>query len=556
MRLHRFAASLLLASTAIAAAPPAPTTVPVAADQPPITLSADAGGPGRPLAHFWSTCVGAGRANEGLRASWLEQLRLVHDQCGFQYCRFHGLFHDDMFVYRLGGDGRPVYNFQYVDDLFDRMLAIGVRPFVELGFSPGDLATARDTTFWWHANGSPPNDYGKWADLVDHFVRHCRQRYGADEVRRWYFEVWNEPNLRGFFRGTQQQYFDLYAVTARAIKAVDGDLRVGGPATSNFHPRLGRVPAATQRADPTPADVEALDWQPVWVAEFLAFCHAHDLPVDFVSTHPYPQDFPFDDGHGGQVHVKRAVGATEHDLRVLRRIVDASPYPHAQIDLTEWSSSPSSRDFTHDCLPAAAFVVKTNLESAGLVDALSYWTFTDVFEEKGAGDTLFHGGFGLVNYQGIEKPAFHAYRFLNALGDELLAQPFGGVVTRDHRTGKVAVLAYHYPAAVPESLPTAGSVRQAQAMQSRGEPTPLAIDLTGLAPGAPFEVETLDADHGDAVAAWQAMGSPTEPTREQTATLRQRSAATDVRRAAADAAGGLHVRQALQPWTVVLVRQL
>jgi len=153
-----------------------------------ISLQADAHAAGTPLKHFWSNTVGAGRANEGLRASWLEQLKVAADEAGFRYVRFHGLFHDDMFVYREI-DGKPVYNFQYIDDLFDRMLALNVRPFVELSFSPSDMATTKDTAFWWHANGSPPKDYGKWAELVSRFAQHCIDRYGIGEVRSWYFEV-------------------------------------------------------------------------------------------------------------------------------------------------------------------------------------------------------------------------------------------------------------------------------------------------------------------------------------------------------------------------------
>jgi xylan 1,4-beta-xylosidase len=459
-----------------------------------IVLAADARAAGSPLVHFWSKCVGAGRANEGLRASWLEQLKLVHDECGFKYVRFHGLFHNDMFVDHETTNGVPVYNWQYVDDLFDRMLAIGVRPFVELGFDPidplrpevivsrpqkrGDFGGVRISAwngqFWWRANATPPGDQKKWAALVDAFVRHCLARYGADAVRQWYFEVWNEPNLDAFFHGgNQRQYFELYQTTALAIKKIDPALRVGGPATSNFHVKLPAGKRVKVHHDPTSVDVDALDWQPLWVANFISFCATNRLPLDFISTHPYPQDFPLDDlltGH--TVHLKRGVKATEHELALLRKIVDASPFPNAEIQLTEWSSSPSSRDFTHDCLPAAAFVVKANLDSIGLVNSLSYWTFTDVFEENGADDTVFHGGFGLVNYQGIVKPTFHAYQFLNSLGDEVLAQTDGAIITRHRATGRLTALAYLYPPEVKISLPTSKSLVEAEGMMTNDCPEP------------------------------------------------------------------------------------
>jgi xylan 1,4-beta-xylosidase len=547
-----------------------------------IYLEASAGAAGRPLVHFWSECVGAGRANEGLRTSWLEQLQLVHDHCGFQYVRFHGLFHSDMFVYQETTNGTPIYNWQYVDDLFDRMLAVGVRPFVELGFDPidpfpeeqsGSRAFTDETTaagepasgrvwpgqFWWRANCSPPRDNQKWAALVEAFARHCIARYGIDEVRQWYFEVWNEPNLQGFFYGgSQAQYFELYKATTFALKSVDAQLRVGGPATSNFRVSLPKGKSQAEvNHEPTPDDVEALNWQPVWIKDFLAYCWKNRLPVDFVSTHPYPQAFPIDDLRTGKtIRMKRGADATKHDLTVLRKIVNASPYPHAEIQLTEWSSSPSSRDFTHDCLPAAAFIVKANLDSVGLVNGLSYWTFTDVFEEKGAGAMIFHGGFGLVNYQGIVKPAFHAYQFLNLLGDEILAQTDGVIITRHSDTGKLTALVYLYPPEVKMSLPVSASLADAEAMMTNGVPEPLKIVLNDLPSNAAVQVETLDKTHGNALAAWEVMGKPEPPTREQTVALRKAAEAVKKEIFHADASGRFVLERPIEPWSLVLVQQI
>jgi xylan 1,4-beta-xylosidase len=403
--------------------------------EPTIRVSAKASQPGVPLVHFWSKLVGAGRVNEGLRATWQEELETATHFGGFQYVRMHGLFHDDMFLYREDDKGNPIYNFQYVDDVYDRMLAKHVKPFVELAFVPKELATVENTTFWWQANGSPPKDYNKWAALVQATVEHWIARYGIDEVRSWYFEVWNEPNLtKPFFRGTQQQYFDLYKITAQTLKKIDPALRVGGPATSNFHMDKDALKQAQDSGKPF--DPLTIPWHPIWIEDFLAYCKSNDLPVDFVSTHPYPQDFAIDDpsmpkGKG----YRRSIDSTRTDLQTLRRIVNASPYPHAEIQLTEWSSSPSPLDHSHDSLAAGAFIAKTNLESIGLVDSLSYWVFTDVFEENRKTDSIFHGGFGLINYQEIVKPAFHAYRMMNQLGDELLGLQLSagreGFVARD-----------------------------------------------------------------------------------------------------------------------------
>jgi xylan 1,4-beta-xylosidase len=531
---------------------------PQGAHKPAATLKADSRDAGKPLVHFWSTTVGAGRANEGLRASWQEQLQLASSMAGFRYVRFHGLFHDDMFVYQEQ-NGKPIYNFQYIDDLFDRLLDAAVRPFVELSFSPADMATVKATTMWWKANGSPPKDYQKWADLVSAFTSHCIDRYGINEVRTWYFEVWNEPDLKPFFEGTRTQYFELYKVTARAIKKIDAQLRVGGPATSNFVPdgRFDGEDEDRSRAIELKSNVglDALPWHPVWVEQFLDYCHRNQLPVDFVSTHPYPTDFVIDEKGTGHA-LTRSVDSTREDLKTIRSIVDRSPYPKAEIHLTEWSSSPWLTDNTHDSLPAATYIVKENLESAGLVDSLSYWTFTDVFEEGGAGPTIFHGGFGLINYQGIVKPAFHAYRFLNCLGDELLASSSVGVVTRDRKSGRLSALVYNYPAEMRTAVPTTGSLTEADQMAGSGELQPVDIVLTGMPVNASVVIEILDQNHGSATAAWEAMGRPDPPTREQTRVLRKAAQETQKEMLPTDATGSFVVHRRLAPWAVLLLRQI
>ena len=520
-------------------------------------MTADAKAQGKPLVHFWSKVVGAGRANEGLRATWQEELGMAGKSAGFQYVRFHGIFQDDMFIYREDEHGNPIYNFQYVDDLYDRMLAKDIRPFVELSFSPGPLSPVHDTTFWWRADGSPPSDYNKWADLVRAFVEHCIQRYGIHEVSQWYFEVWNEANLyQSFFRGgSQEKYFELYKVTAEAIKKIDPRLRVGGPATSNFN--MDDEALKTAQASGKPFDPFSIPWRPVWIDDFLRYCHENHLPVDFVSTHPYPQDFAIDEpGMPKGKGFRRSIDSTRDDLRTMRRIIDASPYPKAEIHLTEWNSSPSPVDHSHDSLAAATFVAKTNLESIGLVDSLSYWVFTDVFEENRNIDSIFHGGFGLINYQEIVKPAFHAYRFMNELGDEVLSQTPGGIISRDSKSGRIAVVAYNYPPEVKVSLPVTETQEAADAIDNSGSARDFTFDLHHVPAKASFLIETLDKQHGDGVAAWEAMGKPEPPNREQTAVLRKLAWNTEKKIVQSDEAGTLHVNLKLLAWSVVLIKQM
>lgn len=522
----------------------------------PDPIVIDAQGTGGPLDHYWSRVVGAGRAHEALRADWQDHLARVVADCGFSYVRFHGLFHDDMFVYRVKEDGTEIYNFQYVDAVFDRLLDAGIRPFVEFGFSPGDLAREKNTVFWWNGHGAPPKDYGAWERLITRTVEHWVGRYGLDEVRRWYFEVWNEPNLDPFFRGTRSEYFELYAVSAQAVKAVDAQLRVGGPATSNFvadQRFAGETEDISQHIVADPQTLDHLSWRPVWVQEFLDFAQGRGLPVDFVSCHPYPTDWALDE-HGRGKKLTRRSDATVGDLRTLRELIDASAFPAAELHLTEWNSSSSSRDHAHDQLPAATFIVKSVIGGLKQVDSLAYWTFTDVFEEAGAGDELFHGGFGLITLPGVVKPTFHAYRLLNRLGDTVLAVSDHLVASRHSSTGEVTVLAFHYPPEVDRSVPASFDTREvADATATTGSPRRLSLVLINLQPGAEVLVETLDRHHGSAVDAWRRLGAPTTPTREQLSELRALADGTEIKTFRADQAGFARIDHELDPWSICLI---
>jgi xylan 1,4-beta-xylosidase len=509
------------------------------------------------LVPYWNFCSAAGRANEGLRAGWREHLQLVSKNCGFRYLRFHGLLHDDMFVCRRQ-NGALVFNWQYIDDLIDALLAHGVRPFLEFGFFPKDLAGESEVRcFWWQAHVTPPEHYRDWCVLVDKLVRHFIQRYGAKEVRQWYFEVWNEPNLWFFFNSTRTKYFELYRATVATVKSIDPSLKVGGPATSNFVPddRFGGERQAGEKSVTGQLkNLGDVEWRGVWIREFLEFCECERLPVDFVSAHPYPTDIPF--GHEVDGMRTRPADSTLRDLQWLRQIVNQSAFPSAEIHLTEWSTSPSARDFTHDFPQSAAYIIKTNIEASGLVDSLAYWTFTDVFEEHGAGDSAFHGGFGLINYQGIVKPAFHAYRFLNQLGEEEIFRADGLLATRTKSAGRLRAVLCHFPSEHPDAPPFAGSLEAAERTLATGAPITREIEIQHLPPNAAVLVETVDAAHGFALRQWQAMGSPSSPTPDQILLLRKFAWDTHRQIVSAKKNGVLNLRLSLAPWAVALLREI
>ncbi|TDX01569.1 GH39 family glycosyl hydrolase [Dinghuibacter silviterrae] len=373
-------------------------------------VTVDAGRVKGPLSKMFNECVGAGRANEGLRADWQRQLRFVKDALGFRYIRMHGLLTDDMGVYSEDRNGNPLYNWQYIDQLYDFLEEIHIRPFVELGFMPQALASGPKTIFWWRGNVTPPKDYQKWSNLIEALVRHWVERYGEDEVARWYFEVWNEPNLKdGFWTGDQAEYFKLYAATAQAIKTVSRRFKVGGPATAGN----------------------------AWVPDFIDFCVRSKTPVDFVSTHTYGVDQGFLDETGSRGTIlsknERSIWG---DIRDVREQIDRSVYPRLELHYTEWSASYTPSDPIHDSYHEAAFILDKIRKTGTAAGSMSYWTFTDIFEEAGPRFTSFHGGFGLINYEDILKPAFFSYKYLNQLGPfELVSSDPSSWACKDEHGG-------------------------------------------------------------------------------------------------------------------------
>lgn len=484
------------------------TTAAIATPVPARVISADLAQPRGPMNRMHNFCVGAGRANEGLRADWQRQLRRVHAECGFRYIRFHGLFTDDMGVYFEDKQGRPTYNWQYIDELFDFITGLGMKPFIELGFMPSALASGPQTIFWWRGNVTPPKDYAKWEAFIAAFTRHVTERYGADEVRSWYFEVWNEPNLDGFWMGNpaklpfeqwapvaRAEYYKLYAASARGVKSVDATYRVGGPATAGEG----------------------------WIDETLAYCAEQKVPLDFVTTHTYATMSGYLDetGNAGTVF-SPARDAVTSGVKNVRAKIDRSPFAGAELHYTEWSSSYTPADPIHDSYHSAAFILDKMRHIGAAATSMSYWTFTDIFEEAGPRTTPFHGGFGLLNYQDLAKPSYYAYQFLNRLGDtELAASDPDAFVCRDAAGGAQALF---WDFTITHPGPSVINQEFYAKDQPAKDQAPVELRLTGLKPGAYRLVATkVGYRANDVQSAWRDLGSPAQLTRRHVALLRSAS---------------------------------
>jgi xylan 1,4-beta-xylosidase len=451
---------------------------------------------------MFNECVGAGRANEGLRADWQQQLAYVRKECGFRYIRMHGLLTDDMAVYTEDSKGSPVYNYMYIDALIDFLQSIGMKPFVELGFMPSALASGSQTIFWWRGNVTPPKDYKKWGALVRDLTQHFTERYGANEVKTWYFEVWNEPNLDGFWKGTQEDYFKLYSYSVKAVKSVNSSYRVGGPGTAGA----------------------------AWEPEMIAYCQKNDVPIDFISTHAYgvKQGYLDEFGNSGTVLDKNPMSVSG-DVLQSRKEIAGSSMPDLELHYTEWSASYTPADPIHDSYHEAAYVLQKLKQVGKAANSMSYWVFTDIFEEPGPRFTPFHGGFGMLNTQGINKPVFYAYQFMNRLGNiELVNNDSTSWVCRDS-TGNIQALVWDFTNTHPgDSVHNQQYYIRDLPSKSKGK---LKINIANVPDGTyAVEIYKVGYRYNDAYSTYLSLGKPTQLTRQQVEQIKKQNDGSPVSR--------------------------
>ncbi|MFZ0306190.1 MAG: glycosyl hydrolase family 39 [Terracidiphilus sp.] len=445
----------------------------------PITIDANA--PAHAFPHFWEEMFGSGHASLAMRESYRNDLKAVHDQVGMRYVRFHAIFLDDVGVYKEDEHGDAEYNFTYVDQIYDGLLARGVRPLVEISFMPYALASKNSIqAFWYKPNVAPPKDYAKWDALIRAFAQHLIDRYGIDEVAKWYFEVWNEPNI-DFWAGEPKQatYFELYDHTARALKQVSPRLRVGGPATAAAH----------------------------WIPDFLNFVTANHVPIDFVSTHGYADD-TVEDLFGTHENIPMRDRVCRA-IQMVRGQIQASAQPSLPLFWTEWNV-PSYGDLNaRDNWYVGPALAHDVSQCDGYINMMSWWTFDDVFEEGGVAPQPFVGMFGLIAEGSIKKPSFYAFTLLHQLGNVRLANSSDRLLVTQRADGTLVVAAWN----LVDMDKVAG-----------GRPITLRLLFKGVAAGSQASIERLDETHGNPLIAYHKMGSPRYPTRAQAAALNKASA--------------------------------
>lgn len=450
------------------------------------------------LKRSWSKLMTFGRAAEGLRGEWQKQLREVQKDIPFEYIRFHGIFSDDMMVYHIDEEGKPVYNFRLIDQLIDFFMEVNLKPFVEIGFMPNDLASNKEQTiFWWNANVSYPKDMSRWVDLVKRFLIHCIDRYGLQEVRKWYFEIWNEPDLKdAFWYGNDEMFFQLFKETFTAIKEIDPMLKTGGcGATSGI---------------------------PKWNMKLMDFCLENNLTIDFISIHPYPIELTNKSQNQFFYKGKQVGKYTLADkdfiiktVKQLREQLKMKGLNNLEIHITEFNSN-VQWDYVNDTMFKAPFLVKNVLENNNLVASLGYWAFTDIFEERWMSPHIFHGGFGFITNNGLKKPIYHAYKLLNKLGEEIISKNDEYIITKKGSDYQVLIFNYHhFDSLYKNSDESHMSYLDRYEVFEHPHRKIVKLILNGLNGNYRINTYRLNRNHGSIFDQWLKMGAVEEMTKKE-----------------------------------------
>jgi xylan 1,4-beta-xylosidase len=401
----RLAHLVATAACGLASATIAPTAR--AADY---VISVDASKPTGANPRFWAASVGTGTAVLTLRADLQTHYKLAHRELGMERVRGHGLLGDDrhsMEIVRWSGSGAPSYDWTNFDKYLAAIVAAGMRPIMELDFMPKDLAKNGDSR-------DAPKDMNVYRQFIQAVVQHCVDRYGADDVGTWYWEVWNEPDYPYFWNGTDKNgstsakmtdYYALYDAAVEGATAVLPNILIGGPSTT----------------------------EPSKIAAFLQHCTSANQRVTFVSSHAYP-------GAGGNPSADPAALVADNDARLGQIASGGYASPAVMSFNTEWNSAytgqggkPGDANESMDSHVNAPFILKAvklladqNQGDTPAIDVFSYWAVSDVFGESG-GDTgvyieqqgsnlPFGAVFGLLTYRGIRKAAFNGFKLLAHLG--------------------------------------------------------------------------------------------------------------------------------------------
>ncbi len=426
-------------------------------------------------------------------------------------------------VYHEGADGKARYDFTLLDSIFDAYKAAGVRPMVELGFMPKDLAgeaiPARPhQPYQVHypkstisgASNNPPKDYRKWGELIRVVTAHLVERYGKEAVLQWYFEVWNEPDI-DYWHAPAEEYWKLYDYAVAGVRAALPGAKVGGPANTG----AGSAHAykfMSDFLDHVNAGKSAVDGEAV--------------PMDFISFHV--KGLPKIDEGKVTMGLAHELQDADKGFEVIAKyprfkglpiiLSEADPEGCAACSSKVNPANNYRNGTLYPAYTAAAYKSLFELQDLHGVNLLAMLSWSFEFEGK-----EYFEGFRSLSTNGIDKPILNFFRMAGLMQGNRVATTSEGQVP----LGKLLVSGVRDQPDV-DALATYGE-RQAAVMvwnyhdvavPAPGVPTSVTVD--GLPKSVAKVLVThfrIDDTHSNAYTVWKAMGSPQHPSSEQYAQL-------------------------------------
>ena len=505
----------------------------VAGSAPPaVSIQVDLGqdsGPVTPIYNWF----GYDEANYTTATHGPELLRELHDLSPVPvYIRVHHLLtsgdgrgelkFSSTNVYSEDAQGHPVYDFKLLDGIFDAFKGAGVRPMVELGFMPKDLAAnvpGRTQPYQVHfpqstvsgKSNNPPKDYDKWRELVRVVTAHLVERYGRDEVLGWYFEVWNEPDI-DYWHVSPEEYWKLYDYAVAGVRAALPGAKVGGPASTGPGGEKARL-FLQHFLEHVNSGKSAADGGPV--------------PLDFISFHAKGSPKIAD----GRVTMglNRELNDADRGFEV---VAGFPRFQHLPIILSEadpegcaacsskMNPANNYRNGTlYPAYTAAAYKGLIELGNRRAVNLISMLSWSFEFEDRD-----YFEGFRDLATNGVDKPILNYFRMLGVMaGDRVRATSTGAlpldtllhtgaretpdvdaIATR--AAGRAFVMVWNYDDFNVPATPAATS-----------------IHVAGIPAGVKRALVTqyrIDDTHSNAYTAWIQMGSPQHPDGPQIAQLK------------------------------------
>lgn len=461
---------------------------------------------GKVIKHNWKTLITIGKAREGLLRSVQEQLKEIQKEIGFKNIRFHGIFEDKMMVYDEMANGEAVFNFNYVNELFDFLLNINLKPFIELGFMPEKLA--RDDYRIFHSRDilSVPKDMGKWVRLVQGLICNCINRYGIEEVLTWHFEFWNEPEVIVKLQYISDgEYTEFYRRTYQAVKEIHPEIQVGGPACF----------------------VESI-YINEWFDNYALYCRQNGCEPDFITVHSYPfEAFTVRDIQNFEqtFYVSENETFLHGAIEKMNEKFREWEMDKKEIFLTEWNATAWHRDLCSDTCYKSAYLVKNLTENMDALAGFGYWTASDHIEEFFPSPYTFHGGMGLITADGVKKAGYYAYMLLNKMGNREVSAGDSYYITK--KGGDVQIIMYnycHYDNNYRKLDPSNINYDNRYQVFVNSYDKDIAINISGFCSGTYRIRETsVSRESGSAYDQWVLCGSPGHMTEYETEILKRNS---------------------------------